>query len=54
MNWLQNEERMIREQDAYRNSRDFQRRYEEHARAKSRAEDPIEPEPDEDEMPEAA
>jgi hypothetical protein len=53
LNWMQQEARQIAHQDAYRYSRDQQRRFEEWEIRKERAAEPIlseEPEFEEDEM----
>jgi hypothetical protein len=48
--WLE-QQRAIDAQDAYRNSRDQQKRFEDHSQAQHRAADPVEEEDDaEDEM----
>lgn len=49
MNWIQQEQRAIAEQDAYRYSREQMRRFEDWSAAKDRAADSVEPVTDEDE-----
>jgi parvulin-like peptidyl-prolyl isomerase len=49
MNWIQQEQRAIAEQDAWRTSRQAQRRFEDWSAAKDRAADSVEPVTDEDE-----
>ena len=49
MNWIAQEQNAIAEQDAWRTSRQAQRRFEDWSRAKDRAADSVEPETEFDE-----